>query len=70
MQKENLVNILPTNLEIVHLSILLSANRNIQNTIAIIIGHTRENLYVIVAKEQLQFPLPPLSNHDLLDGFP
>ena len=51
MQKENLVNILPTNLEIVHLSILLSANRNIQNTIAIIIGHARENLYVIVVKE-------------------
>ena len=70
MQKETLVNILPTNLEIVHLSILLSANRNIQNTVAIIIGHARENLYVIVAKEQLQFPLPPLSNHDLFNGFP
>ena len=58
-----------TNLEIVHLSILLSANRNIQSIVAIIIVHVRENLYVNVAKEQLWFPLPTLSNHDLLNGF-
>ena len=69
MKMENLFKHV-INLEIAHLSILLSANSNIKNIFAVILVYMRENLYVIVAKEQLQLPLPTLSNHDLLNGFP